>query len=223
MAKLNYDATLVNDAIQELEAAKRELADVDSRINAACQTIASARGIEYVNYSAVAKASGVEVAPVDKDYMIEYVRKSGGKIIANKGATFYAVSMSVSYIVKALLSGIDTTMTVSTMMHGEYGVEDVCLSTLAIVGDDGVRCKIINPLTDEEVAALSIEQATEVKLAFSVGDEVNVIGGLFEGFSGVVQAISEDLKNVTVLVKRGNRDMPVELASDDVTLLESNN
>ncbi|MBQ6323427.1 MAG: hypothetical protein IJI22_01170 [Bacilli bacterium] len=59
MAKLNYDATLVNDAIQELEAAKRELADVDSRINAACQTIASARGIEYVNYSAVAKASGM--------------------------------------------------------------------------------------------------------------------------------------------------------------------
>ena len=29
-------------------------------------------------------------------------------------------------------------MTVSTMMHGEYGIDDVCLSTLAIVGPDGV-------------------------------------------------------------------------------------
>lgn len=74
------------------------------------------------------------------------------------------------------------------------------------------------PLSDEEVAALSIEQEPEVKLTFNVGDSVEVVGGLFEGYSGVVQAISEDLKNVTVLVKRGNRDMPVELEATDVKL-----
>ena len=72
------------------------------------------------------------------------------------------------------------------------------------------------PLTDEEVAALSIEKPAEVKLAFAVGDNVTVIGGLFEGYSGTVQAISDDQKNVTVLVKRGNRDMPVELEVTDV-------
>ena len=77
------------------------------------------------------------------------------------------------------------------------------------------------PLTDEEVAALSIEQEPEVKLTFNVGDTVEVIGGLFEGYSGVVQAISEDLRNVTVLVKRGNRDMPVELEATDVKLVAS--
>ena len=75
------------------------------------------------------------------------------------------------------------------------------------------------PLSDEEVAALSIEQEPEVKLTFNVGDTVEVVGGLFEGYSGVVQAISEDLKNVTVLVKRGNRDMPVELEATDVKLV----
>ena len=36
----------------------------------------------------------------------------------------------------------------------EYGVDDVCLSTLAIVDRDGVRGKIVNPLTDEEIAKL---------------------------------------------------------------------
>ena len=66
------------------------------------------------------------------------------------------------------------------------------------------------PLTPEEVEALNIEEV-KVKLSFSVGDTVEVISGLFEGYSGVVQAISDDLKNVTVLVKRGRRDMPVEL------------
>ena len=72
------------------------------------------------------------------------------------------------------------------------------------------------PLTDEEVAALDIEQVQQVKLTFGIGDTVEVISGLFEGYSGTVQAISEDLKNVTVLIKRGSRDMPVELETSEV-------
>ena len=40
------------------------------------------------------------------------------------------------------------------MMHGEYGVDDVCLSTLAIVSNKGVVGKILNPLTEEETAKL---------------------------------------------------------------------
>lgn len=84
----------------------------------------------------------------------DYVRKSGARVIERKGATFYAISISVSHIVKCLLSGIDTTMTVSTMMHGEYGIDDVCLSVLAIVGSEGAHGKILTPLNDDEVAKL---------------------------------------------------------------------
>ena len=77
------------------------------------------------------------------------------------------------------------------------------------------------PLTEAEVAALAIEQVQQIKLAYGVGDLVTVSGGLFEGYTGTVQTISEDLKNVTVLIKRGNRDMPVELSTDEVKLLEA--
>lgn len=66
------------------------------------------------------------------------------------------------------------------------------------------------PLPDSEVEALEIEEK-RVQLSFGVGDNVNIVAGLFEGYSGVVQEISEDNKTVTVLVKRGRRDMPVEL------------
>ena len=83
-----------------------------------------------------------------------YIRKSGGKIIARKGATFYAVAVSVCHIVKSIFSGADTTLTVSTMHHGEYGLDDICLSTMAIIGPDGVKGKIVAPLTDEEYALL---------------------------------------------------------------------
>ena len=71
----------------------------------------------------------------------QYIRKSGGRVIARKGATFYAVAVSVCHICKCLLDGMDTTLTVSTMMHGEYGIEDVCLSVLNTVGWEGVHCQ----------------------------------------------------------------------------------
>ncbi len=78
------------------------------------------------------------------------------------------------------------------------------------------------PLTEDEVAALSIESAPQIRVSYAVGDTVSIISGLFEGYTGVVQSISEDLKNVTVLVKRGHRDMPVELETSAVKLLEAN-
>ncbi|MBQ3490583.1 MAG: L-lactate dehydrogenase, partial [Clostridia bacterium] len=90
----------------------------------------------------------------NREEVENYMRKSGGRVIQRKGATFYAVSMSVCHICKCLISGIDTTMTVSTMMHGEYGIEDVCLSVLNIVGEKGVSTKVLLPLNDEEIKAL---------------------------------------------------------------------
>ena len=72
------------------------------------------------------------------------------------------------------------------------------------------------PLTDAEVEALNIEEKRTEKLSNAVGDEVIVASGLFEGYNGVVQSISEDNKKVTVLVKRGRRDMPVELDANTV-------
>ena len=68
------------------------------------------------------------------------------------------------------------------------------------------------PLSDAEVEALNIEEV-KVRLSFKEGDNVQIVAGLFEGYSGVVQSISDDLRNVTVLVKRGRRDMSVELES----------
>jgi len=83
-----------------------------------------------------------------------YVQRSGARIIERKGATFYAVSASVCHIVKTMLTGIDTTMTVSTMMDGEYGISDVCLSVLNIVGAQGAMGKVMLPLAGDEIAKL---------------------------------------------------------------------
>ncbi len=91
---------------------------------------------------------------IDHAAVEEYVRKSGGEVISRKGATFYAVAQAASHICKCIFSGVETALSVSTMMHGEYGVDDVCLSTIAVVGRDGIKSLIPAPLTEEEVARL---------------------------------------------------------------------
>ncbi len=73
------------------------------------------------------------------------------------------------------------------------------------------------PLTETEVEQLKIE-TRRVELVVKIGDSVVVTDGLFEGYKGTVQSVSDDLKKVTVLIKRGNRDMPVELDSSSVKL-----
>ena len=105
---------------------------------------------EYKN----AVQTGVDYPEFKKDEVENYMRKSGARVIQRKGATFYAVSMSVCHVCQCLLSGIDTTLTISTLLNGEYGIDDVCLSLLNVVGNKGAHSKILLPLNDEEIAAL---------------------------------------------------------------------
>ncbi len=101
-----------------------------------------------------AALTGEEYPELKRDDVENYVRKSGARVIQRKGATYYAVSVSVCHVCKCLLSGIDTTLTVSTLLNGEYGIDDVCLSLLNIVGNKGAHGKIMLQLNDEEIAAL---------------------------------------------------------------------
>ena len=72
------------------------------------------------------------------------------------------------------------------------------------------------PLTDKEVEDLNIEEKKAPRLTVGVGDEVVIAGGLFEGYRGTVQSVSDDNKMITVLIKRSGRDMPVEFDAAQV-------
>lgn len=114
---------------------------------------ASVSGVNVDEYCELMKECK-EIEPLDKDGMLTYVQKSGGKIITNKGATFYAVSRSVCQLCARVLSASESMATVSSMLHGEYGIEDVCLSTLTLVGPKGIQGKVPMKLTDEEMEQL---------------------------------------------------------------------
>lgn len=117
-------------------------------------SVANISNVPISESDKLAVSNGIKVPKLEYEDVEQYVRKSGARVIERKGATFYAVSASVCHICKCILTGIDTTMTVSTMMHGEYGIEDVALSVLNIVGKDGVRSRVLMSLTNEEVEKL---------------------------------------------------------------------
>ncbi len=117
-------------------------------------SIARIAGMPVDEYQKAVETSDFFTTQIDIPEIEKYVRESGARVISRKGATFYAIASTVCYIVKAVFTNANVALSVASMMHGEYGVEDVCLSTLNIVGRDGIRGKVNPRLTDEEVGKL---------------------------------------------------------------------
>ncbi len=84
-----------------------------------------------------------------------YVKKSGGKIISRKGCTVYGVATTSMHIVKTVSGNAGSLLTVSTLHDGEYGLKDVCLSSLSVVDSSGVKSIVTQKLSDDEMKALN--------------------------------------------------------------------
>lgn len=95
----------------------------------------------------------------------EDVKNSAYEIIAKKKATYYGIAMSVKRICEAIVRDEKSILPVSSMMHGEYGIEDIVLSMPAIVGKDGIETKVPISLNDEEQNKLRESAQTLKKIA----------------------------------------------------------
>ena len=117
-------------------------------------SFAKISGTSFDEYAEMMKKYNKYITPLDKEGIVEYIHKSGGQIIANKGATFYAVSVSVCRMCSMLLSAYDSIAAVSSMLHGEYGIDDVCLSVPTLIGPRGVQGKVPVKLNEDEMKKL---------------------------------------------------------------------
>lgn len=82
------------------------------------------------------------------------VKNSAYRIIEKKHATYYGIAMSVRRICEAIVRDEKSILPLSSMMHGEYGIEGVALSMPAIVGKNGVENKVPIDLNYDEVTQL---------------------------------------------------------------------
>lgn len=84
------------------------------------------------------------------------VRKKGGKIISNKGATFYGVAQMLTHIVKAILENKETVLPLSAPVKGLYGIKhDLFLGTPAVINSNGIADVIETKLSDDELKKMN--------------------------------------------------------------------
>lgn len=75
------------------------------------------------------------------------------------------------------------------------------------------------PLTEKEVAALGVG-TVKVEVNYAVGENVQVINGPLEGFTGVVNSIDTEKNQVVITVSMFGRDNQVELELNQVVSAE---
>ena len=115
-------------------------------------SLASIGAIPVEKYADSFKAE--KLPTFDKADVEEYIRKSGGIIIAAKKCTNYGIGATTAHLCAAISRDVDSVLTVSTLLSGEYGISDVCLSIPAVVGRGGIKGLLTPPLLDSEVASL---------------------------------------------------------------------
>ena len=84
----------------------------------------------------------------------ENVKNSAYEIIQKKKATYYGIASAVRRICEVIIRDEKSILPVSSMMHGEYGIEDVVLSMPAIVGKYGIETRVPIDLSEEEIEDL---------------------------------------------------------------------
>ncbi len=106
---------------------------------------------------------------INQDKIYNSVKNSAYEIIEKKGATYYAIALSVKRIVEAIIGNEKSILTVSSMLDGEFGIEGVCLALPTVVGSEGAEKIIEIDLSEKELDYLKESANTLKNLAKEIG------------------------------------------------------
>jgi L-lactate dehydrogenase len=120
-------------------------------------SLGSVAGTRLKDYGAV---YGQELDDTRLNNMFEQVKNAAYKIIELKGRTYYAIGLGLTRIVESIIRDENAILTVSSLLHDYYGVDDICLSVPTIVNRNGVREVLKLPLADEEIMKLQSSAST---------------------------------------------------------------
>lgn len=90
----------------------------------------------------------------DMEKIHKKVRTVVYEIIKKKGSTNLAIAVCVTQMVRAILDNTHEVFPVSSVLHGEYGVRGVAVSTPSILSRRGIEKELVLPLNATEKAAL---------------------------------------------------------------------
>ncbi|WP_147802901.1 L-lactate dehydrogenase [Alkalicoccus halolimnae] len=90
----------------------------------------------------------------DLDKIFVNVRDAAYHIIERKGATHYAIAMGLARLTRTILRNEHSILTVSTLLNGEYGLDDLYIGVPAIVSRNGVERIVETDLNEKETRQL---------------------------------------------------------------------
>ncbi|MBR3203329.1 MAG: L-lactate dehydrogenase [Solobacterium sp.] len=126
-----------------------------------CWSNANVSGVPLPDFFALRGMGDIDLVAAQNEISND-VKNSAYEIIAKKHATYYGIGMSVMRICKAIVKDEKSVLPVSTVLHGEYGIEGCALSVPAIVGRHGVEDLVPISMSEEERVALD-HSATVLK------------------------------------------------------------
>lgn len=133
----------------------------------AAWSMTSIAGIKIDDYCEICRLC--DERKICKDEYAEMTRNAAYGIIEKKGATYYAIALSVLRIAECITNNENSILTVSSYLNGEYGISDICLSVPTILNAGGIE-KVLNvPFSDNEIKYLRHSADTLKSLAREIG------------------------------------------------------
>jgi len=114
----------------------------------------SLANIAGMRLSEFCRAQGLVYDQPLMDKIFTQTRDAAYHIIERKGATYYAVAAGLMQITQAILRDQSTVLSVSSLIHGYYGLNDVCFSLPTVLDRNGVERVLHLELNQEEAAQL---------------------------------------------------------------------
>ncbi len=129
----------------------------------------STANIAGVRFSRFCELCGEGCSREELGSIFERMKNAAYNIIRLKGATYFAIALGATRMIEAILRDQNTVVTASTLLQGQYGITDVCLSLPLVLGRNGVERVIEIPVSEEEHEALRHSAGVLRKALESVG------------------------------------------------------
>jgi len=100
------------------------------------------------------KQSRCYIPPEEKQNLYEQTKNAAYQIIEKKGATYYAIALSLARICEAILGDQKSILPVSVYLEDYKGIKEICLGIPSIIGRNGIEEIIDLPLSAEEETLL---------------------------------------------------------------------
>lgn len=120
-----------------------------SLANIAGVRLADLRGEGWAHYDGAAM-----------EELFRKTRDAASRIIERKGATYYAVAAGLLRIVEAIVRDQSTVLSTSSLLTGQYGISDVCLSLPSVINRRGIARVLELELSPEEREKLAHSAST---------------------------------------------------------------